>query len=153
MAPSAFEPSSHIQQLWKFQKTAQENGISEEDGDKFQSSAPAELQQLDVGDSHLAAVGMETLLCHGKEGAEGSSSASTGRKRYSDLHFLADFVEHVQRYDGPGDKCFLELEDEEQTDESDPGPRYAVNSSSLSPTYQVSFDTCADLEIWGQVRL
>ena len=128
MEPSAFEPSSHIQQLWKFQETAQENGWSEESGDKFQGPAatvaPAELVLLDVGDSHLAAVGMETLLCHGNEGAEGSSSASTGSKRYNDMHFLADFLEYVQRYDGAGDKCFLELEHEDQTDESDLGPRY-----------------------------
>ncbi len=37
----------------------------------------------------------------------------------------------MQRFDGAGDKCFLELEDEEQTDESeldlrDPGPKYGA---------------------------
>ncbi len=59
-------------------------------------------------------------------GAEGSSSVRSGSKRYSDMHFLVDFVEHVQRYDGAGDKCFLELKDEEQTDETDPGPKYGA---------------------------
>ena len=32
----------------------------------------------------------------------------------------------MQRFDGAGDKCFLELEDEEQTDESGPGPKYGA---------------------------
>ena len=168
MQPSVFEPSSHIQQLWKYQNRLQQD---EDQGEKFKSEPAVETTTF--GDSHLAAVGespkilktsdrvsggergseregdglrghellarahrgresivltcgdeysivltcgdwagMESLLCHGRGNPKPGSPF--GDDTYNDMDFLEAFVSNVKDNDAAGDRCFLDLTQEER---------------------------------------